>query len=131
MTKRFEYFQPNDKDLKDNYSDCVVRSLCKALNKTWVEVFDLLVEKARVEQCMPNSKHAYEKVLTEHGFEYCGVSNRKGSKRPTVKSYTASNENFIAVMVTAHHLVTSVGGKYYDTWDSGDKSLYGYWIKKV
>lgn len=131
MTKRFEYYQPNDKDIKDDYGDCVVRSLCKALNKTWIEVFDLLVEKARDEQCMPNSKSAYDKVLNDYGFEYHGISNKKGSKRPTVKSFTADSQDFIAVMRTAHHIVTSVDGKYYDTWDSGDKSLYGYWIKKL
>ena len=92
--KNFEYYQPNDKDLKDNYGDCVVRSLCKALNKSWVEVFNLLVEKARVEQCMPNDKLAYEKVLTDHGFEYHGVSNKKGSKRPTVKSFAKDTPRY-------------------------------------
>ena len=131
MTKsrNFVYFSPNDKDVKDDFGDCVVRALCKALDKTWLEVFDLLVEKARASQCMPSDKPAYEGVLRDHDFVYYGVSNKKGTKRPTVKKF-AADEWSISVMVVAHHLVASRDGKFFDTWDSGEKSLYGYWVYK-
>ena len=29
----------------------------------------------------------------------------------------------------ANHVVASVDGNFYDTWDSGDCCLYGYWEK--
>ena len=63
------------------------------------------------------------------GFRYVGISNKKGSKRPTVEGFTKSNKLGKFVLVVAHHLVASVDGTYYDTWDSGDKSMYGYWEK--
>lgn len=31
MSKRFVYFQPNKKDLKDKVGDCQVRAFCKTL----------------------------------------------------------------------------------------------------
>ncbi len=127
-SRNFVYFQPNKKDLKDNYGDCVIRAICKVLNKEWIEVYDMLVEKGRDFQCLPNSKPVYEAVLLENGFEYHGISNRKGTKRPTVKKF-ATDEHKTCVMRTAHHLVASVDGSFYDTWDSGEKSLYGYWMK--
>ena len=127
--KNFVYFQPNKKDLKDDYGDCVVRALCKVLDKTWIEVFDLLVEKARVSQCMPNGKEAYAGVLKDFGFVYHGVSNKKGTTRPLVKQF-AKQTQAPAVARTAHHLTACVDGKFYDTWDSGDRSMYGYWIKE-
>lgn len=37
-SKHYKYFQPNDKDKKDDQSDCVIRALCKVMNKTWLEV---------------------------------------------------------------------------------------------
>lgn len=46
-SKHYKYFQPNDKDKKDEQSDCVIRALCKVMNKTWLEVFDELLPIAR------------------------------------------------------------------------------------
>ena len=34
------------------------------------------------------------------------------------------------IVTVAHHVVAVVDGKYYDTWDSGEKSLYGYYEKR-
>ena len=124
------YYQPNNKDIKDNLGDCVVRALTKAVNKTWVEVYDELVPIGRELQCMPNDKVCVERYLSENGFAYEGVSNKKGTTRPTVDSFAKSHQEGVYVVKVAHHMVAVVDGKYYDTWDSGDNSMYGYWVKK-
>ena len=85
--KRYKYYQPNKKDLKDKYGDCVVRALTKVLDKEWVEVFDELVPIAREIQSMLGMKIVYETYLKRQGFQYVGISNKKGSKRPTVESF--------------------------------------------
>jgi hypothetical protein len=126
-SRNFVYYQPNKKDLKDGYGDCAIRALTKALDKSWLEVYDILVKKGRELQCMPNGKPAYSAVLEEYGFTYHGISNKKGTKRPTVKAF-ASSEHRVCVLRVANHLVASSGGKFFDTWDSGDKSLYGYYL---
>ena len=64
------------------------------------------------------------------GFEYVGISNKKGTTRPTVESFTKEHKEGTYILRVANHIVASVDGMYYDTWDSGHKSLYGYWIKK-
>lgn len=74
----YKYYQPNKKDLKDKYDDCVVRALTKVLDKDWLEIFDDLVKYAREIQCMPNSKQCYEQYLKDNGFVYVGISNKKG-----------------------------------------------------
>ena len=33
--KVYQYYQPNKKDLKDEYGDCVIRALTKALDIKW------------------------------------------------------------------------------------------------
>lgn len=129
-SRNYKYYQPNKKDLKDEYGDCVVRSLTKAVNKEWMQVFEELLPYARELQCMPNGKSCYEKYLTDNGFEYIGISNKKGSKRPTVDRFAKDHKNGIYVLVVASHLVSVVDGIYYDTWDSGKKCLYGYWEKR-
>ena len=58
-----------------------------------------------------------------------GKANKKGSKRPTVDSFAKDHPNGSYILSVANHVVAVVDGKYYDTWDSGYKSLYGYYEK--
>lgn len=131
-TKTYQYFQPNKKDLKDKFGDCTIRALCKALDKEWFEVFDLLIPYEREFQC-PFSGFTLEMqkpVFEALGFNYYGISNAKGSKRPTVEQFAKAHKSGVYVLNVAHHLVTVVDGRYYDTWDCGHKSLYGYFEKR-
>jgi len=130
MAKRFKYFQPNKKDLKDKVGDCQIRALCKTLNLSWVEAFDLTIPICRELQTytifdcdLKKTKEA----MRSFGFEYTGVSNKKGTKRPTVDSFAKNHPEGTFILSVAHHVVACVDGKYYDTWDSGHKSLYGYY----
>lgn len=127
---RYRYYQPNKKDVKDEYGDCVIRSLTKVTGKEWLQVFEELLPYARELQCMPNGKPCYGTYLRDNGFEYHGISNKKGSKRPTVDSFTKENKEGTYLLRVARHCVAVVDGIYYDTWDSGDCCLYGYWKKK-
>ena len=34
------------------------------------------------------------------------------------------------VLIVANHYVCSKDGHYFDTWDSGECSMYGYWVKE-
>lgn len=126
-SRNYKYYQPNEKDLKDHYGDCVIRALTKVTGKAWSEVFDELVPIARELQCMPNSQACFVRYLTESGFTYHGISNKKGSKRPTVDRFAKDHGNGTYFVNVANHVVAVVDGIYYDTWDSGHKSLYGYW----
>lgn len=51
-SRNYKYYQPNDKDLKDQYGDCVVRALTKVMSKTWMQVFDDLISYAKKLQCI-------------------------------------------------------------------------------
>lgn len=127
---RYKYYQPNKKDLKDEYGDCVIRSLTKVTGKEWLQIFEELLPYARELQCMPNGKPCYESYLKNNGFEYHGISNKKGSKRPTVFSFAKDHKEGTYVLRVAHHSVAMTDGFYYDTWDCGDCCLYGYWKRK-
>ena len=131
---RYVYYQPNDKDIKDKTGDCQIRALCKTLDLTWVEAFDLTIPICRELQTytffdcnLEQTKKAMQRI----GFEYTGISNKKGSKRPTVESFAKSHPQGKYILSLARHVVAVVDGKYYDTWDCGNKSLYGYYTKGV
>ena len=131
--KRYKYFQPNDKDIKDKMGDCQIRALAKALNKSWLEVFDLICPIIREAQAMDIFCCDLTKTkgfMKRIGFEYTGISNKKGSKRPTVEEFAKKHPKGRYVCSVASHVVAVVDGIYYDTWDCGYKSLYGYYELK-
>ncbi len=128
-SRNYKYYQPNRKDLKDEYGDCVIRALTKVMGKEWLEVFEELLPYVRKFQCMPNGKKCYGRYLEANGFTYHGVSNKKGVKRPTVDRFAKDNKTGTYFLRVANHCVAVVDGIYYDTWDSGEKCLYGYWEK--
>ena len=133
-SKRYVYYQPNSKDVKDEYGDCTIRALCKALSVTWLEAFDATIPILRENQVVNIFGAPVEvrnKFLQALGFTYTGVSARKGSTRPTVDSFAKEHPKGTYILKVAHHVVACVDGKYYDTWDSGYKSLYGYYEKEA
>ena len=116
--KRYVYYQPNDKDLKDEYGDCQIRALSKALNISWIEAFDLTIPICREIQSYTifgGTAKIGKQTLAKLGFEYHGISNKKGSKRPTVESFAKDHPEGTYIAKVAHHVVAIVDGKYYDT----------------
>ena len=129
-SKRYVYYQPNAKDIKDEYGDCQVRALSKALGVSWLEAFDLTIPICREVQTYTifgGTCDIGKQNLARLGFEYHGISNKRGTTRPTVDSFAKAHPHGSYILKAAHHVVACVDGKYYDTWDSGYKSLYGYY----
>ena len=129
-SKRFQYFQPNKLDLKDKVGDCQVRALCKALELTWLEAFDLTIPLCRKLQTytifdcdLKKTKEAMETL----GFSYTGISNTTGSKRPTVDEFAKEHKSGTYIVTVSRHVVAVKDGKYFDTWDSGWCKMYGYY----
>ncbi len=126
----YKYFQPNDKDLKDKYGDCAVRAICVVEDIDWLTAYDIMYKYSREVQCPMNCKHGFEEIMRQLGYTYVGVSNKKGAKRPTVAQISKKlDKGQRAVAVVSNHYVGVKDGNYYDIWDSGYKSLYGYWVK--
>ena len=129
----YKYYQPNGKDVKDQYGDCTIRALSKVLGLSWIETFDLTIPFCREYQT-PNVFNVDVKterdILDKLGFTYYGISNKKGSKRPTVAGFAKEHKKGTYILNVANHVVAVVDGIYYDTWDSGYKSLYGYYEKR-
>ena len=124
--ENFEYFQPNDHVC----GDCSIRAVAKALNCSWEESLTKLYNSAMKIKEAPGSRETIGEVLKDNGFKWVATSPKRGEKRPTVANFAKDNYEGTYVFNVSSHVVTAVNGKYYDIWDSGDKSLYGYWVKE-
>ena len=123
--ENFEYFQPSS----HKSGDCAIRAVAKAINKTWYQTFDELVLIARKMQLMPNDTKVVGALLKQYGFEWVPIKVERGSTRPIVADFAKLHEE-TCVLRVSHHLTSCGKGKYYDIWDCGNSSLYGYWIKR-
>lgn len=119
------YFNPNP--IKNETGDCVIRTFCKALDMDWDSVYKELCELGFELKSMPNSDDTWKEYAKRKGFTHHKVSNKKGSKRPTVDSFARANRKGTFILNVANHIVAVVNGHYYDTWDCGHKSLYGFY----
>lgn len=130
MNIYYQFYQPNEKDKKNKYGDCTIRALSKALGLSWLEAFDVEIPFCRKYQCsniFDTPIQIRKNIMEELGFRYTGISNSYGSKRPTVLEFAKNHPTGTYILQVSHHVVTVKNGMYYDTWDSGRKSLYGYY----
>lgn len=121
----FRNLNPHKRECEDD----VVRSLALALDEDWQTVYGDLCSLGATLSCMPTDKFCYKVYLQNRGFKRIGISNRKGSKRPTVQRFAETHREGIFVLQTARRLVTVIDGHYYDTEDCGSKCLYAYWYR--
>lgn len=133
MPKRFVYYQPNKMDKKDRYGDCTIRALSKALDMNWIDTYMKTVPICIKYQTpnIFNLPHKLEaEAMNDLGFTYHGVSVKKGMTRPTVYSFAKDHPDGVYILNVANHEVACVDGEYYDTWDCGGKSLYGWYERR-
>ena len=127
MAKYHKYKNENPKSKE--VGDCVVRALATATENSWDDVYRELCKIGFELKVMPNSDEAYHKYLEDSGFERRKISVKKGSKRPTVLSFTKEHKEGVYVLRVANHVTVSKEGIYYDIWDCGDSCVYSYWEK--
>ena len=115
------------KSQRKRAADCTVRALMKLLEVSWEEAYDELCKAGRELKRMPSETDSIAHAIGSYGYKKHSIPVPKGSKRPTVASFTAEHPKGRYLLNVANHVVASVDGHYYDSWDCGEKCLYGYY----
>ena len=105
--------------------DCVVRAISKAMGEDWITVYRELCDLGAELYDMPFNKDVFGEYLKRKGWKWHPCKTENG-KRPKVCNFDKANS---AILRVANHLVYVSNHEYYDTWDCGNKSVYGYWTK--
>lgn len=129
--RHYKYYQPNEKDLKDRYGDCSIRAMTKFFDKSWVEIFNDLVGYARKNQCMPNMLPNIQEYMSDLKIPFTKTYQPKARKKETVLDFAKAHKKGKFVLYVragfGTHLVSVSEGIYYDTWDCGDRIVFGFW----
>lgn len=139
-TPYFHYYNVNPKDKCTN--DCVIRALAVAMDKTWDEVFNDLVELAKKYKLMPNDDKIYTRYLKANGW----VKHKQLRKDDNTK-YDGSefcdyfNDEMydsiktpIFARIGTHHVTCfkriDDTFKIWDIWNCSRKYVGVYWTKE-
>lgn len=133
------YFNPNPnaKTFKSgkpkswHVQDDVVRAICKVLDKTWSEAYELLDDIAKKNFTTINDKTVVNELLANKlGYEYITYGKPKqGQKRPIIEDFIKENNKGRYVIYLRDYYVTVIDGVVYDIVNLSDEAIYSYWKK--
>ena len=132
------YFNPNPnaKTFKSgkpkswHIQDDAVRAICKALEITWEEAYQLLDKIAISRFTIISDKDVVDTVLKDNGFKYITHGKPKpGEKRPMISDFVETHKSGIYIAYLRDYYVTIVNGVMYDVNNHDDGVVYSYWTK--
>ena len=106
--------------------DCVIRAVCIALNKSWLETSDELYEVARHDYSVTSDDRVWGHYLWLLGFEPF-LLPESCPDCVTIDEFCRYFPRGIYIIGTGSHAVAIIDGNYYDTWDSGNEIPSFFW----
>ena len=104
----FKEFYITDNNGKSN---CVVRSLCKVLNKEYDEVYSDLIEISKKLNCSFNDVEVFEKYMSDNEI------NKINSSESTIKDLKLDNGTYIVFCYDKkdfYHMIPIIDNVIYD-----------------
>lgn len=116
----------NPNPLGRQTSDCVVRAIAIATNRSWRGVYRDLCEVGERECEMPSANHVWGRYLTEQGFQQF-LLPESCPKCITVQAFSERYPAGTYIIGTGTHAVAVIDGDWYDSWDSGNEVPSYFW----
>ena len=144
-TAYFKYVNVNPKQKKT--SDCVIRALAVAMNKTWDEILTDLYTYAIKYKLMINDPALYKKYLKDKGWIMLKQPRKIDNTKYTGKEFCEElsqgccfnykDENVmidgysdIIAHIGGHHIIAIKDCRIIDTWNSSMGCIGNMWVKK-
>jgi hypothetical protein len=123
----YEYYNPNPQGKRTG--DCVVRALCKALNKSWDEVYILLCVQGFIDKDWGNAYSVWGKFLRSQGFKRYVIPNSCPDCY-TIADFAIDHPDGTYIVATGSHVVCIKNGIVFDSWLSLDEQPTYYYYKE-
>lgn len=122
----YKYF--NENPLGSNVDDCTIRALATAMDKSWDEAYLELAIEGYIVKDLPNANRVWCAVLHHNGFDKRNLPcDSLGCY--TVKQFAEDHKEGTYVLGDGRHAIACRDGDYYDTFDSGDRTVLFYFEK--
>lgn len=118
---------PNPKN--NLVGDCVIRGISILMNRSWEYTYIEIVTQGYRMFDMPSSNAVWGAYLKSKGYKRHPISDA-GLDCYSVKQFCNEHPHGRYLLATGTHVVASVDGDYYDTWDSGDEVPIYYFTRE-
>ena len=132
----YKYFNPNpDEQLFKSgkpktwtRDDSAIRALAGALDKSWEEIFNKLVEIAKKNHDIITSKNVVMDFCAFNNFSYETFGKPTiGTKRPSVEEFINEHQEGTYIIYFANYFECVKDGVYMDVKNQPKGSVYSYW----
>lgn len=123
----FVYYNAN-KD-KKIVGDCVVRAISTLLNQDWDTTYLGIVIQGYIDADMPSGDSVWGNYLRYKGYDRYIIPSVCPDCM-TVKDFCTKYPKGRYLLALGNHVVACIYGDYYDTWDSGDKTVIYYYAQR-
>lgn len=123
----FVYYNANPE--KTRKGDCVVRALSKALGQSWERTFIELCFEAYLMLDMPSANEVWREYLRRKGIIRKPVEAECDGCY-TVRDFCRDHPHGTYVLALDNHAVAVCNGRFFDTWDSGDETVFYYFERQ-
>ena len=127
LSEMFKY--KNKNKLGRIVGDCVIRAISTLLNQSWDETYMGIAIQGFISADMPSSDDVWGDYLIYKGYERC-VLPHECPNCLTVREFAERYDKGRYLLFVGGHVVPVVEGTYYDTWDSGDKTVIYFFRKR-
>ncbi len=127
MPECYVKYNPNPEN--KSVGDCTIRAISAALGQDWEKTYTGICLQGFLMADMPSANHVWGAYLRKKGF----VRNTIPDDLPenySVRDFCRDMPRGTYILACSGHVVTVIDGKYYDTWDSGDKIPLYYWERR-
>ena len=123
----YEYYNPNP--IGKRTGDCIIRALCKVLNKPWMDIHvGLALQGLEIYETM-ESNSTWDLYLRKNGFKRYVIPNTCPNCY-TVADFCRDHPEGTYVLGTGTHAIAVVDGTIHDTWNSSLEIPVFYWSKE-
>lgn len=120
------WIRTNPNPMHKEVPDCVIRALCIALNRRWIDIYDDLCKLGRKEFNMPSADAVWGRYLYEQGFKPFQLPE-SCPRCTTIATFCRMYTRGVYIIGTGSHAVAVIDGDYYDSWDSGNEIPSFFW----
>ena len=109
--------------------DCVVRAIAMLLGESWERVYWDICEQGAKMYDMPDSNEVWSKYLFDKGFKRYIIPNECPDCY-TVEDFCRDYPDGRYLLCTGTHVICSINGDFYDTWDSSRETVIYFFTRR-
>lgn len=127
MTPRYKYYNANP--MKHRTTDCVIRAIGTALNKSWDDVLKDLSNYSLKYKYFITSVELYEIYLRDNGWKKHDTPHKKNGNEYILSEWLEMHRFEAIVTINDNHLTYVNNGCVYDIWNCTTETVNEFWTQ--